>query len=77
MKFKCPGSCSGKTPQLEIVTCPECGNDIEMFSVDYKAECDSCGHIIYNDIQYCIKECPKAEECLGAAEYRKLLSIMD
>ncbi len=74
MKFKCPGSCGGKTPQLEIVTCPECGNDIEMFSVDMMAECDSCGHVIYNDIQYCIEKCDRAEECMGADLYRKMMS---
>ena len=74
MKFKCPGSCSGNTPQLMIRECPECGNEIEMFSVDMKAVCDRCGHEIYNDIQYCIEWCSHAKECIGAELYRKLMA---
>ena len=73
MKFKCPGSCHGKTPQLEVRICPECGNEIELFSVDMKAECDRCGYTVYNDIQYCIETCDHAEDCLGAELYRKMM----
>ena len=74
MKFKCPGSCHGNTPQLEIRRCPECGNEIEMFSVDMKAECDRCGFTVYNDIRQCMEVCTHAEECLGAEMYRKLMA---
>lgn len=74
MKFKCPGSCHGNTPQLVIKTCPECGNEIEMFSVDMKVVCDRCGYEAYNDIQYCIEWCSHAEQCIGAEMYRKLVS---
>ena len=74
MKFKCPGSCGGNTPQLTVRECPQCGSEIEMFSVDMKAECDNCGYVLYNDVQYCMERCPRAEECLGAELYRKMLS---
>ena len=74
MKFKCPGSCNNSTPQLEIKRCPECGNEIEMFSIDMKMTCDKCGFTVYNDIQSCMEWCSHAEECLGADLYRKLMA---
>lgn len=74
MKFKCPGSCNNSTPQLVIKTCPECGNEIEMFSIDMKAVCDRCGFEAFNDIQSCIEWCQHAEECIGAELYRKLVT---
>lgn len=72
MKFKCPGTCNNETPQLEIKVCPECGNEIEMFSIDLKAECDRCGFIAFNDVQSCYQWCEHAEQCLGPELYRKL-----
>lgn len=72
MKFKCPGTCNNETPQLEIKICPECGNEIEMFSIDLRAECDKCGFVAFNDIQSCYQWCEHAEECLGPELYRKL-----
>lgn len=74
MKFKCPGSCGGKTPQLKIFTCPECGNEIEMFSVDMRVECDRCGFVLYNDVRYCVENCDHAEECFGAEFFRMMRS---
>ena len=72
-KFKCPGTCNNETPQLQIRTCPECGAEIEMFSIDMKADCPECGFTVYNDIQSCIQWCTHAEECIGAELYRKLI----
>ena len=36
--------CQGK-PQLKILdkTCPNCGAEIEMFSIDTEARCEKCG----------------------------------
>ena len=72
MKFKCPGTCNNETPQLEIKICPECGNEIEMFSIDLKAECEVCGFVAFNDVQSCYQWCEHAEQCLGSELYRKL-----
>lgn len=73
-KFKCPGSCAGSTPQLEIRICPKCGNEVELFSIDAKAECDRCGFTVFNDIQSCIQWCEHAEQCIGSELYRKLVA---
>lgn len=42
--------CQGK-PQISIMDkiCPQCGHEIEIFSIDTEAVCENCGFTIYND----------------------------
>ena len=72
MEFKCPGSNFG-TPTLTIKKCPECGGEIEMFSVDAKAECPNCGFVAYNDLNSCIFYCQHARECVGDEVYERVV----
>ncbi|MCL2607153.1 MAG: hypothetical protein FWD92_01155 [Methanomassiliicoccaceae archaeon] len=65
------------TPTLDIRTCPDCGNEIELFSDDVKAICENCGFIVYNDVQSCISWCPHAKECIGEAAYKRLTERND
>ena len=41
--------CQGK-PQIQVLekTCPQCGHEIEIFTVDTEAVCENCGFVIYN-----------------------------
>jgi hypothetical protein len=67
----CPGSAAIKgTPTLEIRICPQCGAEIEIFSIDKQVVCD-CGFIAYNDIQNCIGWCKYAKECVGEDLYKR------
>jgi len=68
---RCPGSLAG-TPTLKIKKCPECGNEVEIFSNDVKVKCDKCGFEIYNDVESCIQWCKYAKACVGEQLYRKL-----
>jgi ribosomal protein S27AE len=69
----CPGSASLRNNiTLEIKTCPQCGADIELFSIDKRATCDRCGFVIYNSAQSCINWCRYAEQCFGTEQYQKL-----
>ncbi len=62
----CPGSAALRgTPTLTIKTCPQCGADVELFSIDKKVACDRCGFVVYNDLQSCIQWCRYAEACVG------------
>jgi ribosomal protein S27AE len=61
-----------RTPTLEIRKCPQCGEDVEVFSNDLKVVCSRCGFVIYNDIQSCIQWCKYAEECVGTEMYKRL-----
>ena len=45
----CPGSSSLRNNiTLDIKLCPECGADVELFSIDRKVACDTCGFVVYN-----------------------------
>jgi len=69
----CHGMDKLKTPTLEIKICPNCGNEIELFSVDTEMACDKCGTVVYNDIQSCVKWCKYAKMCVGEELYNKLM----
>jgi rRNA maturation protein Nop10 len=72
MLFKCPGASSIRTPTITIKKCPKCGGEVELFSVDMKVDCPSCGQAVYNNINSCVDYCQYAEECLGSEIYMKL-----
>ena len=48
----CPGSSSlRKDITLTVKTCPVCGTDVELFSIDKRVACDGCGFVVYNNLQ--------------------------
>jgi ribosomal protein S27AE len=73
MHDHCPGTANLRTPTLTIKKCPQCGEEVEIFSNDVKVACGNCGFIIYNDITSCIQWCKYAKECVGEEMYRKLV----
>lgn len=77
MLDRCPGSANIRTPTLSIKKCPECGEEVEIFSIDTKVVCDNCGFVMYNDIASCVQLCKHAKECVGEEMYRKLVEKQD
>lgn len=69
---KCGGAANLRTPTLAIKRCPECGEEVELFSDDIEVVCKKCGFTIYNDIESCIQWCKYAKECVGEELYNKL-----
>ncbi|MBM4136188.1 MAG: transposase [Nitrospira sp.] len=69
---KCGGAANLRTPALTIKRCPECGEEVELFSDDTEVVCKKCGFTIYNDIESCIQWCKYAKECVGEELYNKL-----
>lgn len=70
----CPGSSSlRKDITLTIKICPECGADVELFSIDKKVACDKCGFVVFNSLQSCIQWCRYAEECVGPDVYQQFM----
>ncbi|HHT17783.1 MAG TPA: hypothetical protein GXZ77_08785 [Papillibacter sp.] len=71
------GGCHGadrlKTPTLDIKNCPECGAEVELFSIDTSVDCDNCGFTVYNDIQNCVLWCKHAKLCVGEELYNKMM----
>ena len=74
---KCPGAANMRTPTLKIKNCPECGSEVEIFSVDRKVKCNDCGFTVYNDIESCIQWCMYAKDCVGDDFYNKMKKSQD
>ena len=69
--------CQGK-PQIRIMekTCPQCGCEVEIFSVDTQVACENCGFVIYNDTLSCAQWCKYARKCVGDEMYEHLMEIV-
>ena len=72
MLNRCPGADNLRTNiTITEKTCPECGREIELFSIDAAVTCE-CGFVAYNDEQRCIDWCRYAKECVGEEIYEKM-----
>ncbi len=67
--------CQGKKgTQIQEKVCPNCGNTVEILSCDASAACEKCGFIVYNDLIDCVQRCSKARQCVGQAQYERLMA---
>ncbi|MFC1968542.1 hypothetical protein ACFLVX_04045 [Chloroflexota bacterium] len=73
MVNQCPGAINIRMPRLEIKKCPECGEEIEIFSNEASAICLKCGFTIYNDLLSCVQWCEYAKECVGEPAYERVM----
>ena len=71
--------CQGKprTPTIIEKVCPQCGEIIELFSVDTQIACEKCGFIAYNDSLSCVQWCAYARKCVGDEMYEKMMEIAE
>ena len=69
--------CQGKprTPTIHEKICPQCGNVIEIFSIDTEVSCDRCGFVAYNDSLSCVQWCKYAKKCVGEEMYQRMMQI--
>ena len=70
--------CQGnpRTPTIHEKICPQCGNVIELFSIDTQVACDRCGFVAYNDTLSCVQWCAYARKCVGDEMYEKMMDIV-
>ena len=73
MGFKrCPGSSAFTQPKIELVRCPSCGADVELWSDEAEGKCTGCGRpICRTHTQSCIDWCKYANECLGDEAFKR------
>jgi hypothetical protein len=69
--LKCPGSSGVLRPTIELLPCPKCGREVEIFTDETRAECE-CGGVVYRDLNSCIEWCSFAEKCVGEEKYKEL-----
>ncbi len=69
--------CQSKSKEISIEEriCPQCGHEIEIFSVDTEAACEHCGFVIYNDQLSCVQWCKYARQCVGDRMYENMMEI--
>lgn len=69
--------CQGKprTPTIHEKICPQCGEIIELFSIDTEVACEKCGFVAYNDTLSCVQWCKYAKQCVGDEMYAKMMEI--
>jgi hypothetical protein len=73
MGFKrCPGSSTFAQPKIELLTCPGCGEDVEVWSDEATGQCTKCGRTATRtSTQSCMDWCKHAQECLGDEKYKQ------
>ena len=71
--------CQGKprTPTILEKICPQCGNVIELFSIDTQMACENCGFVAYNDTLSCVQWCAYAKQCVGEEMYEHMMQIAE
>ena len=71
--------CQGKprTPTIIEKVCPQCGQLIEMFSIDTQMVCEKCGFVAYNDTLSCVQWCEYARKCVGDEMYEQMMKIAE
>ena len=77
MGFKrCPGSSAFAQPRIEIVKCPTCDGDAEVWSDEPSGTCGACGRsVTRTSTQSCLDWCKYAQECLGDEKYKQYQSL--
>ena len=59
-------------PKIELVRCPHCGADAEVWSDEADGKCSRCGRTVCRTTtQSCIDWCKYAKECLGENEHQR------
>lgn len=73
MATKCPGQ-DTRNLRVELYKCPNCGDEVEIFSDEIKVRCPKCRQPVYREkLPSCIDWCASARQCLGEERWRQLM----
>ena len=70
----CPGSKIIRQPKPELFDCPNCGEEVEIWTDELKGTCPSCKSTVmrYQD-QSCLEWCKLAKNCVGDKAYNSFM----
>ncbi len=72
MPSRCPGNDFRKL-KVQVINCPECKADVEIFSDEVRVRCQKCGSQVHIDrLPSCIEWCASANHCLGDPCYQSI-----
>ena len=70
----CPGARIFRQPRPESFSCPDCGEEVEIWTDEFRRPCPGCGRIVFRDAGMgCLEWCAMAEQCLGKEAYGDFL----
>lgn len=68
----CPGSKSFRQPQPEVMKCPSCSQEVEIWTDEIQATCPNCKQVLMREAGVsCFDWCKYAKECVGIQVYNK------
>lgn len=74
MLSNCPGAQKFRQPEPEIIKCPGCGEEVEIWTDEIKANCPKCKKSIMREGGLsCLDWCKYAKECVGDKAYARYL----
>ncbi len=74
MISNCPGALKFRQPEPEIIKCPSCGEEVEIWTDEVRARCRNCNGVVTRQIdQSCLEWCKYARECVGDKIYNKYM----
>ncbi len=69
---ECPGQ-DRRNLKVELIVCPKCGYQVEMFSDEVKVLCPKCREQVCRErLPSCVDWCKHARECIGEERWKKL-----
>lgn len=72
MISRCPGQ-DDRNVRAELVRCPGCGYEVEIFSDETKTACPGCERAVFRArLPSCVDWCASARECIGEEHYTQL-----
>ena len=74
MTARCPGSQNFSQPKPDVVKCPYCGEEAEIWTDEVKTICPSCENtVLRTQGQSCLDWCKYAKQCVGDSAYNKYI----
>jgi HD superfamily phosphodiesterase len=72
LNIKCPGTKKLRDKEPDIIICPGCKTELEIWSDEVQIFCAKCKKdIIRTDNQSCVDWCSFAKDCIGISLYNK------
>jgi HD superfamily phosphohydrolase YqeK/predicted RNA-binding Zn-ribbon protein involved in translation (DUF1610 family) len=74
MIFKCPGAQRFREPTPEVIKCPSCNEEVEIWADEVQRRCPKCKNIVMRKQQQsCLDWCRYARQCLGPQLHDKYM----
>ena len=72
MIFSCPGAEKLRDVQPEIIKCPACAKEVEIWTDEIQVICSNCkSPVRRKQEQSCLDWCIHAKECVGEERFKK------